>query len=97
MQKRLQEIRDHLREDIEKVYEPKLKAMFETPAEVLWLDQGISRLRAKERKRVAPVTAGKTARPIWREHTPCPLRSCSDGHGDAAFARPAPISLDLER
>jgi hypothetical protein len=35
MQKRLQEIRDHLREDIEKVDEPQLKAMFETSAEVL--------------------------------------------------------------
>jgi hypothetical protein len=35
MQKRLQEIRDHLREDIKKVDEPQLKAMFETSAEVL--------------------------------------------------------------
>jgi uncharacterized membrane-anchored protein YhcB (DUF1043 family) len=35
VQKRLQEIRDHLREDIEKVDEPQLKAMFETSAEVL--------------------------------------------------------------
>jgi hypothetical protein len=35
MQKRLKEIQDHLREDIEKVDEPQLKAMFETAAEVL--------------------------------------------------------------
>jgi uncharacterized membrane-anchored protein YhcB (DUF1043 family) len=35
MQKRLQEIIDHLRDDIEKVDEPQLKAMFETSAEVL--------------------------------------------------------------
>ncbi len=35
MQKRLQEIKDHLRSDIEKVDEPQLKAMFETSAEVL--------------------------------------------------------------
>jgi hypothetical protein len=35
MQKALKEIRDHLREDIEKVDEPQLKAMFETSAEVL--------------------------------------------------------------
>jgi hypothetical protein len=35
MQKSLQEIKDHLREDIEKVDEPQLKAMFETSAEVL--------------------------------------------------------------
>ena len=35
MAKRLQEIKDHLREDIEKVDEPQLKAMFETSAEVL--------------------------------------------------------------
>jgi uncharacterized membrane-anchored protein YhcB (DUF1043 family) len=35
MQKRLQEVSDHLREDIEKVDEPRLKAMFETSAEVL--------------------------------------------------------------
>jgi hypothetical protein len=35
MQKALQDIKDHLREDIEKVDEPQLKAMFETAAEVL--------------------------------------------------------------
>ncbi len=35
MQKRLQETMDHLREDIEKVNEPQLQAMFETTAEVL--------------------------------------------------------------
>jgi hypothetical protein len=35
MQKALREIKDHLREDIEKVDEPQLKAMFETSAEVL--------------------------------------------------------------
>jgi hypothetical protein len=35
MQERLQDIRKHLREDIEKVDEPQLKAMFDTSAEVL--------------------------------------------------------------
>jgi uncharacterized membrane-anchored protein YhcB (DUF1043 family) len=35
MQKRLQETMQHLREDIEKVDKPQLKAMFETSAEVL--------------------------------------------------------------
>jgi hypothetical protein len=35
MQKALQQIKDHLRQDIEKVDEPQLKAMFETSAEVL--------------------------------------------------------------
>jgi uncharacterized membrane-anchored protein YhcB (DUF1043 family) len=35
MQRALQEIKDHLREDIAKVEEPQLKAMFETSAEVL--------------------------------------------------------------
>lgn len=35
MQKALQDIKDHLREDIEQVDEPQLKAMFETSAEVL--------------------------------------------------------------
>ena len=35
MQKALQQIKDHLREDIEKVDEPQLRAMFETSAEVL--------------------------------------------------------------
>ena len=35
MKKALTEIKDHLREDIEKVVEPQLKAMFETSAEVL--------------------------------------------------------------
>lgn len=35
MQKALQDLQTHLREDIEKVNEPQLKAMFETSAEVL--------------------------------------------------------------
>ena len=35
MRKRLEETRQHLREDIEKVDEPRFKAMFETSAEVL--------------------------------------------------------------
>jgi hypothetical protein len=35
MRRALQEIKDHLRQDIEKVEEPQLKAMFETSAEVL--------------------------------------------------------------
>lgn len=35
MQARLQETMDHLRDDIGKVDEPQLKAMFETAAEVL--------------------------------------------------------------
>jgi hypothetical protein len=35
MQRRLKETMDHLREDVEKVDEPQLKAMFETSAEVL--------------------------------------------------------------
>jgi ferric iron reductase protein FhuF len=35
MQKALNEIKEHLRQDIEKVDEPQLKAMFETSAEVL--------------------------------------------------------------
>jgi cytoplasmic iron level regulating protein YaaA (DUF328/UPF0246 family) len=35
MQKTLKDIRNHLREDIQKVDEPQLKAMFETSAEVL--------------------------------------------------------------
>ncbi|CCD83762.1 conserved protein of unknown function [Bradyrhizobium sp. ORS 285] len=35
MQKALQDIRNHLRDDIDKVDEPQLKAMFETSAEVL--------------------------------------------------------------
>ena len=35
MQKAFQEIQNHLREDITKVEEPQLKAMFETSAEVL--------------------------------------------------------------
>jgi hypothetical protein len=35
MQLRLKEIMDHLRQDVEKVDEPQLKAMFETSAEVL--------------------------------------------------------------
>ncbi|MEF0942473.1 hypothetical protein [Rhizobium sp. BR 362] len=35
IQARLKETMDHLRQDIEKVDEPQLKAMFETAAEVL--------------------------------------------------------------
>jgi uncharacterized membrane-anchored protein YhcB (DUF1043 family) len=35
MQSRLQETMDHLRQDVERVDDPRLKAMFETSAEVL--------------------------------------------------------------
>jgi hypothetical protein len=35
MKQALEQIRTHLREDIEKVDEPQLKAMFETSAEVI--------------------------------------------------------------
>ncbi|MER8818496.1 hypothetical protein NKH70_01545 [Mesorhizobium sp. M0991] len=35
MQKKLEEVKQHLREDIEKVDSPQLKAMFETSAEVI--------------------------------------------------------------
>ncbi|MCC8945758.1 hypothetical protein H8A97_11770 [Bradyrhizobium sp. Arg62] len=35
MQKALQDLRNHLRDDIQKVDDPQLKAMFETSAEVL--------------------------------------------------------------
>ena len=35
MQKAFQDLQDHLRQDIEKIDEPQLKAMFETSAEVL--------------------------------------------------------------
>jgi hypothetical protein len=35
MQKALQEMKDHLRNDVQKVDDPQLKAMFETSAEVL--------------------------------------------------------------
>ncbi len=35
MQRQLKEMMDHLRDDVEKVDEPQLKAMFETAAEVL--------------------------------------------------------------
>ena len=35
VRQRLQELMDHLREDVDKVDEPRFKAMFETSAEVL--------------------------------------------------------------
>jgi hypothetical protein len=35
VKRKLQELRDHLREDVEKVSEPKAQALFETTAEVL--------------------------------------------------------------
>ncbi len=35
MQKALEDIKNHLRQDIDKVDEPRFKAMFETSAEVL--------------------------------------------------------------
>jgi hypothetical protein len=35
MQRRFQELINHLREDVDKVEEPQFKAMFETAAEVL--------------------------------------------------------------
>ena len=57
MQKALHEVRNHLREDIEKVDEPQLKAMFETSAEVL---QGLVKaFRDYDSKTEA----------AWREHT----------------------------
>jgi len=40
MRRRLQEDIDHLRQDVERVDEPQLKAMFETSAEVL---EGLSK------------------------------------------------------
>lgn len=43
MRERFDELRNHLREDIEKVDEPQLKAMFETAAEVVGgLDKAFS-------------------------------------------------------
>jgi hypothetical protein len=54
VRKALQDIRNHLREDIQKVDEPQLKAMFETSAEVLGgLEKGLQGLRAEERKGLA--------------------------------------------
>jgi hypothetical protein len=54
MQKRLQEVRDHLREDIEKVDEPQLKGdVRDLGGSVGRPDQGVSRLRAEEREGVA--------------------------------------------
>ena len=35
MQKALEDIKNHMRQDIEKIDEPRFKAMFETSAEVL--------------------------------------------------------------
>lgn len=35
MQKELQQVKQHLREDVDKVDEPQLRAMFETSAEVI--------------------------------------------------------------
>jgi len=69
MQQALQDLKDHLREDIEKVDEPQLKAMFETAAEVLgglikafhdyeqkngrMKEPGARRLKASELKQVS--------------------------------------------
>ena len=69
MQQALQDFKDHLREDIEKVDEPQLKAMFETAAEVLgglikafhdyeqkngrMKEPGARRLKASELKQVS--------------------------------------------
>jgi hypothetical protein len=50
MQQRLKETIDHLRQDIEKVDEPQLKAMFETSAEVLG---GLKAFRDYEQKNEA--------------------------------------------
>jgi hypothetical protein len=58
--RRLKETIDHLREDIEKVDEPQLKAMFETSAEILG-GQGLLRLRAEERKRMAKLMCALAA------------------------------------
>jgi len=54
MTKALRDLKDHLRRDIEKVDEPRRKAMFETSAEVLGgLHEGVPGLRAEERRRLA--------------------------------------------
>jgi hypothetical protein len=53
MQNRLQETMDHLRQDVERVDDPKLKALFETSAEVLGGLVNFSGLRTQERERVA--------------------------------------------
>jgi hypothetical protein len=55
MKQRLSEIIAHLREDIDKVDEPKLKAMFETAAEVLvGLNKAFSDYELKNEKAWSP-------------------------------------------
>ena len=50
MQERLQETIDHLRQDIVKVDEPQLKAMFETSAEVLGASRRLSATTSRRPK-----------------------------------------------
>ena len=51
MRTALNQIKEHLREDIEKVDEPQLKAMFETSAEVLGgLEKAFSHYEQKTEK-----------------------------------------------
>ncbi len=56
MQQRLQEIVDHLRQDITKVDEPQLKAMFETAAEILG---GLKRHSAITSRKNEPAWKGR--------------------------------------
>src|SRR5690348_17031937 len=61
MQKALQDIRNHLREDIQKVDEPQLKAMFETSAEVLGVSKRRSRTTNRRTKRPGADLGGAIA------------------------------------
>ena len=53
MQKALREIKDRLREDIVKIDEPELKAMFERTAEVIGHLEKALRLRTEKRSGIA--------------------------------------------
>jgi hypothetical protein len=61
MQRRLQETMDHLREDVKKVDEPQLKAMFEKGGRSPGRSQeGVQRLRTKERTGLEALTLRAT-------------------------------------
>ena len=70
MRERFEEMRGHLRKDIERVEEPQLRAMFETAAEVIG---GLIRR--------SPITRRRTRPPGKKAMIEAPIPSCSQLNG----------------
>jgi FtsP/CotA-like multicopper oxidase with cupredoxin domain len=94
MQERFRELIDHLREDVNKVFEPQLEAMFETSAEVI----GVSRRRSATTSRTMKIP-GNTTRTLPTDRL-CPDRRqllVAGGAGALGLAMPMSISRAQEK